>query len=58
MAPASMNLPAVLVDLAAQSPVSTSAAAPTTTTKAPNTVSMRSYAMNRGVMRLSTMFDC
>jgi len=34
------------------------AAAPMTTTKAPTTVSVRSYAIQRGVMRLSTTFDC
>ena len=33
-------------------------AAPTTTTKAPTTVSVRSYAIHRGVIRLSTTFDC
>ena len=42
MAPASVNLPTVSVERAAQSPVISSAAAPTITTKAPSTVSARS----------------
>ena len=42
MSPASVKLPAVLVERAAQSPVISRAAAPTITTKAPSTVSARS----------------